>query len=204
MLINENVLGWFLLIICKEYTLTRSTNHLSRNLATLRFGLRKEGRQMINTEQFPYQTDKSSNARCSMKKLFLKISQYFSTWKATPTQMFFYCETFTNIIVEEHLVTTASELTLEKDCLELYFGNHFQNHLDSVILQKYQLLSNQSFKQHSAHMPSLNLTPTPPFEPRLILNLDSSLMVTTNKVNACNPWTLCLKIYLIIFFKYVF
>ena len=61
-----------------------------------------------------------------MKKLFLKISQYFSTGKETPIQMFFYCETFTNIIVEEHLVTTASELTLEKDCLELCLAITFK------------------------------------------------------------------------------
>ena len=31
MLINKNVLEWFLLIICKEHTLPRSTNLFSRN-----------------------------------------------------------------------------------------------------------------------------------------------------------------------------
>ena len=122
MLINKNVLEWFLLIICKEYALTRSTKNLGRNLLTLCFGLRKKGWQMLNTEQFPHQTDKSSHdERCSMKKLFLNISQYFSTWKETATQMFSCCEMFKNIYVEEDLVTAASELTLEKDCLELYF-----------------------------------------------------------------------------------
>ena len=31
---------------------------------------------MLDTEQFPYQTDKNSHRSCSLKKLFLKISQY--------------------------------------------------------------------------------------------------------------------------------
>ena len=46
--ISENVLEWFLLIICKETTLARSTN-LSRCHSILRFWLRREGRQMPNT-----------------------------------------------------------------------------------------------------------------------------------------------------------
>ena len=36
-LINKNVLECFLLIMCKEHTLTRSTNLLSRNHPTLCF-----------------------------------------------------------------------------------------------------------------------------------------------------------------------
>ena len=66
--------------------------------------------------------------------------------------------------------------------------SRFQNHPYLVILQKYQSLSNQSFKHNSAHMPSLNLTL------RFLLNLGfvcSSLMVTTEKTNACGPWTFC-------------
>ena len=69
MLISKNMLKWFLLIICKEHTLSRSTNLLSRNHLTLCFWLRREGRQMVNTEQLLYQTDKSSHRRCSIKKL---------------------------------------------------------------------------------------------------------------------------------------
>ena len=46
----------------------------------------------------------------------------------------------------------------------LFLENLFQTHPDSVILQKYQSLSNQSFKHNSAHMTSLNLTPKPSFE----------------------------------------
>ena len=42
----------------------------------------------------------------------------------------------------------------------------FQNHSDSVTLQKYQLLLNKSFKHNSTHMPSLNLTLKLSFEPK--------------------------------------
>ena len=42
--VNKNLLKWFLLIITKEYTPTRSTNLRSRNYTTLR----SEGRQMPN------------------------------------------------------------------------------------------------------------------------------------------------------------
>ena len=47
----------------------------------------------------------------------------------------------------------------------LFLDNRFQNNPDSVILRKYQSLSNQSFKHKSARMSSLYLTPTLPFEP---------------------------------------
>ena len=45
-LINKNVLEWFQLIMCKEHTVSRSTNLLSRNYTTLCFWLRKEGRRI--------------------------------------------------------------------------------------------------------------------------------------------------------------
>ena len=54
-----------------------------------------------------------------------------------------------------------------------------------VILQKYKSFSNQSFKQNSAHMPSLNLTPTLSCEPRFRLLL---LTVTTEWANAWKAW----------------
>ena len=38
--------------------------------------------------------------------------------------------------------------------------SRFQDHPDSIIWQKYQSFSNQSFKHISAHIPSLNLTPS--------------------------------------------
>ena len=53
-LINKNVLEWFLLTICKEHTLQRSTNLLSRNHLTLCFWLRRESRQIPNTKQWTH------------------------------------------------------------------------------------------------------------------------------------------------------
>ena len=80
------------------------------------------------------------------------------------------CEYWEISIFEEHLRTAASEVTLESDSLVLFFlESRFQNHPDLVILQKYQLLSNKSFKYNLAHVPSLNLTPTLSFEPRFCI-----------------------------------
>ena len=64
-----------------------------------------------------------------------------------------------------------------------------RNHSDSVTLQKYHSLSNQSFKHNLAHMSSLDLTSI------FLLNLGfvcSLLTFTTQKVNACTPWIPCL------------
>ena len=48
----------------------------------------------------------------------------------------------------------------------LFLDSRFQNYPDSVISQKYQSLSNQSFKYNSPHMPFLYLTLTLSFEQR--------------------------------------
>ena len=82
--------------------------------------------------------------------------------------MFYCCKIFKNTYFEEHLRTATSELILESDCLELCLklDSRFENHPDLVILQKYDLLSNQRFKHKSAHMWSLYLTPKLPFKPR--------------------------------------
>ena len=79
-----------------------------------------------------------------------------------------YCEISKNTYLEEHLRTAISEVTLGSNCLGLSFflPRRFQNHPDSVILQKYHLLSNQSFKHNSVYITSLNLTPTLSFESR--------------------------------------
>ena len=50
--------------------------------------------------------------------------------------------------------------------MTLFLDSHFQNGPESVILQKTQLFSTQSFKHNSAHKPSLSLTPMVSFEPR--------------------------------------
>ena len=63
-------------------------------------------------------------------------------------------EIFMNIYFQEHLHTAVSELILRSDCLKLCFWIAFNNLLDSVILQKYQPLSNHNFKQNLVYMPS--------------------------------------------------
>ena len=55
------------------------------------------------------------------------------------------------------------EVAFQTDCRKwllqaLFLGSRFQNHPDSVILQKYESLSNQSFKHNSVCMLSLNWT----------------------------------------------
>ena len=47
----------------------------------------------------------------------------------------------------------------------LFLDSRIQNHPDTIILQNYQSLSNQSFKRNSAHLLSLYLTLTLSFEP---------------------------------------
>ena len=65
---------------------------------------------MPNTEQFLYQTEKSSHWKFFIRMLFLKILQY--SWE--------------NTYFDEHLCTAASELTLQSDCLELCFWIAFK------------------------------------------------------------------------------
>ena len=62
-----------------------------------------------------------------------------------------------------------------------FLDSRFQNHLDLVILQKYQLLSIQNYKQFGAYALF-----------KFLLNQGfecSSLMVTTEKANAFSTWT---------------
>ena len=53
---------------------------------------------------------------------------------------------------------------LDRTICTFFLGSRFQNHPDSVILKKYQPLSNQSFKHNSMQMPCLILKLS--FEPR--------------------------------------
>ena len=97
-----------------------------------------------------------------------------------------YCKIFKNTYFQEHLDTAAWKLTLGSDCSELCFWSHIQNHPEFLILQKYQLLPNQTFKHNLVHVSPLNLTL------RFLLKLGficSSLTVTTQKANTCSPWT---------------
>ena len=114
--------------------------------------------------------------------------------KNTPTQMFSceYCEISRSTYFKVYLRTNSSDMfwTVFRKWLfrTLFLYNHFQKHPDSVILQKYQSLSNQSFKRNSGHILSLNLTL------RFLLNLGFiclPLKVTTQKANACSPRIPC-------------
>ena len=77
MLINKNMLEWFLPIKCKEHTLLRSTNLFSRNHPKLCFWLIREGRQISNALQLLSQTDKSSHRRFTKKKAVLTNFEIF-------------------------------------------------------------------------------------------------------------------------------
>ena len=61
---NKNMLEWFLPIICKEYTPTRSTNLLSRNHPTM-FLIKK--RCPILIANFMIRSTESTVPRCSSK-----------------------------------------------------------------------------------------------------------------------------------------
>ena len=86
-------------------------------------------------------------------------------------------------------ITVTSGQLLRKQLFGILFlESHFQNHPDSVLLEKYQSLSNHSFQYNSAHMPSLSLTPD------FSLNLSfvcSTLTVTPQIANICSLWTPC-------------
>ena len=103
--------------------MTRSTNLCSRNHPTL--FLIKKRRSIDGAGGVLY------------KKLFVKISHYSEEstcveiffckkrlyQKDTPTQMFSceYCEISENTYFEDYLGTAASEVSLESDCLGLFF-----------------------------------------------------------------------------------
>ena len=99
------------------------------------------------------------------------------------------------------LASCFFKFTLGSNCLELFLESRFQNHPGSPILQKYHSLSNQSFKQNSVHMPSLDLTSI-----SFLLNLNfvcSSLTVTAQKAIAYSPSTPCFICYYIAVFIFV-
>ena len=94
--------------------------------------------------------------------------------------MFFCCKIFATRL---YWKTSASELTLRSD----YLDSRFQNHPESLILQKCQSLSNMSFKDNCNGAYAVFR-----FNPSFLLNLGcSSLTVTTQKAKACSPWTPC-------------
>ena len=60
----------------------------------------------------------------------------------------------------------------------LFPDSRFQNHPDTVILQKYHSLSNQNFKYNSAHVQSINLTLGLSFELRFLIFIINAYYTT--------------------------
>ena len=118
---------------------------------------------MPNAEQLLYQTEKKQPVEVFYKNAVLKNFTIFMGKHL--------CENFKNTYFEEFLHTAASELTLWSDCSELCFWIAFKTILTQYYCKKYQLLSNQSFKQNLAHMPSRYLTPTLSCEPMFCMSI---------------------------------
>ena len=124
----------------------------------------------------------------ALESFFRKLQTFRAATllKREYTQVFYCCEIFSKHLfwrISAHgcFWTDFTRWWLRA----LFLDNHFKNHLDSVILQKYHSLWNQSFKYNLAHMSSLYLTL------RFLLNVCfvySSLTVTTHKGSSCSPW----------------
>ena len=84
-----------------------------------------------------------------LESLFHEVADFQAfnfTEKRFQNRCFSVAKFLRNIYIAEYLRIGASELILVSDCSKLLFlDSRFQKHPDSVILQKYQWLSNQSF-----------------------------------------------------------
>ena len=132
--------------------------------ATLVFdGLIRKGPQMPNTEPLLYQTDKSSHLSCSIKEAVLKNFSIFTGKHLCWSFFFNFIKRDSNTGVFmlqnflEHQFWRTSTYSRWTDFRKWLFGtlfldSRFQNHPDLVMSQKYQSLSNQSFKHNSAYV----------------------------------------------------
>ena len=79
----------------------------------------------------------------------------------------------------------------------LFLDSRFQNHPDSVILQTYQSLLNQSFKPNSAHVPPLNLTPMLSLESWFCISIINDYYTKSKGlgVRPFSPWTTVPRTY---------
>ena len=131
--------------------LRRSTNLFGRNHLKLCFWLQREGRQMPNTEQLSYQTDKSSHTGglIKNKKLFSKISLYSQennsvAWNSVKKRLQHRCFPVVKFLGDTYFAYGCVWTDFTKWLLgTLFLNSRFQNHPDSVILQKYESLSKQ-------------------------------------------------------------
>ena len=123
---------------------------------------------MSNTEQLPYQTEKSGTKSCSQKfsnihrktsvleSLFHEVAGFQAFTfieKRLQHRCFPVAKFLWNAYFEEYLNMAASKLFLQKWLFRtLFLDSPIQNHPDSVILQAHQWLSNQSLKHNPAYV----------------------------------------------------
>ena len=170
-LINKNALKWFLLVICEEHALRRSTNRLGETTPHCVFWLRREGQQMSNAEQHFQKQSLEVFFSKSCSQIFLNIHRKHLCWipflmKLSTFRPETLLERDSNIgvfrlqnFVRTPFLKNSSELNLGNNCLEICFWTvAFKTILAQ--LQKYQSLSNKSFKHNSTLIPSLCLIPT--------------------------------------------
>ena len=88
---------------------------------------------------------------------------------------------------EEHLRTASSQLTLESDQLELCFWTVFQNHPDSVILQKKPVAFKPELEAHLAEMLFLYLSPILSFEIRFRMIIINGYYTKSKRLQKQSP-----------------
>ena len=124
------MLEWFLLIIYKKHTQGNIYKPFNRNHFTLHFLLRREGRQMRNTEQLPYQTDKRSRRRSFFKKAVLKNFAMFMGKYLCWCLFLIKPQTFrTSTLLKTLVITCFREIVSEGFLTSLNFSrmNHVNN-----------------------------------------------------------------------------
>ena len=134
------------------------------------------------------------------------LNSYFIKLKKLPLEVFYknaVLKNFAILMGKHHLWNSETSTIWIIFCIRLLLNWFYEVivwnlvsrlHLKPswlLILQKYQSLSNQSFKQNLGHIYAayISLNPTLSCERRF--HFVSPLTVTTQKANACSPWTLC-------------
>ena len=145
---------------------------------------------MRNTEHLPYQTEKNNRQTwfykksCSQKFCVIHretsvLDLFFIKLQTVRPATLLNRDSNAGVFLLRNFWKTPFWRTFTYGCFwtdftkwlfgTLFLGNRFENHSDSVILQIYQSLSNQSFTRNSLHLPSLRLTSTLSFEHRFCL-----------------------------------
>ena len=214
-LINKNVLEWFLLIMCKEHTLSRSTKLINRNHPTLCFCLRRQS-QKKNSKNLP---------------LYIKVTvqnPITSFWAVTLLTQESACL--------ERLWTVTSETILKKKQPSVHFCMHELSIVISCLCQQLSglisirvyvmfmitnlmdvrmgkltlnyLIRNSCpefpnglwvsdfFKHHSADVSSLKVTLKLSFEPRFRIFIINFYFTKSKHLQSWNSLLLLSNLYL--------